>query len=587
MAVVGSAAPVPAARRLSDKQTLIFLLLAPVLTFFIVFNTIPLLWLLGLSFHNYSLTAGVDPEFVGIRNYYQLWLGRNDFWGDLSRTFTYVATGVTIQTVLGMALGLLFWGSKSMPGRRLALTLLFAPMVLTPVAIGTFFRFMYDPTFGLFNAILRGLGFETIDFLGDPNYAFWAVLAVDCWMWTPFMTLMTLAALGSVPKAELEAAEVDPPALLQTLLAGDPAPRQVHPDARDRAQDDRQLQDARPRGRHDRRRPWRPKPIGGGSAEQPGVRKLQYGLFVGLCGLSAADLDRHDLDLHLRAQPAAEARSMTATRVKTFLYYGVLWLVALAFFTPVAWIILSSFKTREVILATPPEFIFEPTIQNYFDVFNQNTSFAQQLLNSLALSITSVIIAVMVSFLAAFCFSRFRPRGTDFLMFLLLSVRMLPAPAVILPVYLMYAALDWTNSHIMLMLFYAMFSIPFSVWILKGFIDGVSVRFDETGQASGASWFHIIFRVVLPQVRPGLIAAFIFNMIFVWNEYIFNFLIGGVDTQSVPIALAVGTYSDGGVNWTFIATVTSIYLLPPVLAIYAFQKYLLVGMTFGTVRGEV
>ena len=209
MAVVGSAAPVPAARRLSDKQTLIFLLLAPVLTFFIVFNTIPLLWLLGLSFHNYSLTGGVDPEFVGIRNYYQLWLGRNDFWGDLSRTFTYVATGVTIQTLLGMALGLLFWGSKSMPGRRLALTLLFAPMVLTPVAIGTFFRFMYDPTFGLFNAILRGLGFETIDFLGDPNYAFWAVLAVDCWMWTPFMTLMTLAALGSVPKAELEAAEVD------------------------------------------------------------------------------------------------------------------------------------------------------------------------------------------------------------------------------------------------------------------------------------------------------------------------------------------------------------------------------------------
>ena len=278
---------------------------------------------------------------------------------------------------------------------------------------------------------------------------------------------------------------------------------------------------------------------------------------------------------------------MTATRVKTYLYYGVLWLVSLAFFTPVAWIMLSSFKTREVILATPPEFFFEPTVQNYFDVFNQNTSFAQQLLNSLVLSICSVIIAVMVSFLAAFCFSRFRPRGTDFLMFLLLSVRMLPAPAVILPVYLMYAALDWKDNHIMLMLFYAMFSIPFSVWILKGFIDGVSVRFDETGQASGASWFHIIFRVVLPQVRPGLIAAFIFNMIFVWNEYIFNFLIGGVDTQSVPIALAVGTYSDGGVNWTFIATVTSIYLLPPVLAIYAFQKYLLVGMTFGTVRGEV
>jgi len=188
---------------------LIFLLLAPVLAFFIVFNTIPLLWLLGLSFHNFSLTGGVDPQFVGFRNYYQLWLGRNNFWGDLSRTFAFVGVGVTIQTVLGMALGLLFWGSKAMPGRRIALTLLFTPMVLTPVASGTFFRFIYDANFGVLNAIGRGLGFETIDYLGDPAFAFWAVLAVDIWMWTPFMIMMTLAALGSVPKAELEAAEID------------------------------------------------------------------------------------------------------------------------------------------------------------------------------------------------------------------------------------------------------------------------------------------------------------------------------------------------------------------------------------------
>ena len=202
----GTRAP---SRAHDSRRVLIFLLLAPVLAFFIVFNTIPLLWLLGLSFHNFSLTGGVDPQFVGFRNYYQLWLGRNNFWGDLSRTFAFVGVGVTIQTVLGMALGLLFWGSKAMPGRRIALTLLFTPMVLTPVASGTFFRFIYDANFGVLNAIGRGLGFETIDYLGDPAFAFWAVLAVDIWMWTPFMIMMTLAALGSVPKAELEAAEID------------------------------------------------------------------------------------------------------------------------------------------------------------------------------------------------------------------------------------------------------------------------------------------------------------------------------------------------------------------------------------------
>lgn len=195
---------------MADRRTLITALLLPVLLFFLVYNTIPLLWLLGLSFHNFSLTSGRDPVFVGLRNYVGVFFNKGNIWGDMARTFTFVGFGVLFQTLLGLALGFLFWGSKQMPGRRLALTLLFTPMVVTPVASGTFWRFILEPTFGVLNALLVGAGMDgPIDFLGDPQVAFWAVLAVDTWMWTPFMTLMTLAALGSVPQAELEAAEVD------------------------------------------------------------------------------------------------------------------------------------------------------------------------------------------------------------------------------------------------------------------------------------------------------------------------------------------------------------------------------------------
>ncbi|ORE93980.1 carbohydrate ABC transporter permease [Aurantimonas sp. 22II-16-19i] len=274
------------------------------------------------------------------------------------------------------------------------------------------------------------------------------------------------------------------------------------------------------------------------------------------------------------------------SRIKEYAYYAALWLIALVFFAPIAWIVMSSFKTRSDILAVPPKLVFSPTLENYEALFSRSEIF-QQIGNSILLSLGAVIIAVVVSFLAAFCFSRFKPKGTDFLMFLLLSIRMLPGPAVILPVFLMYVGFGWKDSHLWLMLFYAMFSIPFSVWILKGFLDGVSTRFDETGRVNGGSWAHIIFKVVMPQVRPGLIAAFIFNLIFVWNEYLFNFIIGGVNTQNIPYALMVGTYADGGVAWTFISTMTSLYLVVPVVFIYIFQKYLLVGMTFGTVRGEV
>lgn len=271
---------------------------------------------------------------------------------------------------------------------------------------------------------------------------------------------------------------------------------------------------------------------------------------------------------------------------RTHLYHALLWLIALAFFAPVAWIILSSFKTANQILAVPPVWLFRPTLANYARVLS-DPSMLHSFLNSILLSVCSVVIAVAVAFLAAFSFSRFKPPGTNFLMFLLLSIRMLPGSAAILPVYLMYVGFGWKDSHWGMILFYAMFSIPFSVWILKGFIDGVSPRFDETGRVNGASWLSIIARLIFPQVLPGVIAALIFNFIFVWNEFLFDYIIGGPNTTNVPTTLSTGLYSGGGVDWTFVSCVTTLYILPPIFIVYVFQRYLLVGMTFGTVRGEV
>jgi len=272
--------------------------------------------------------------------------------------------------------------------------------------------------------------------------------------------------------------------------------------------------------------------------------------------------------------------------VKRSLYHLVLWAISILFFSPIVWMIICSFKTREEILMMPPKWLFMPSLQNYIGLF-ERINFSKELMNSIFMSLSAVIIAVLVSFLAAYSFSRFKPKGTDLIMFMLLSMRMVPAAAVVVPIYLLYAASGWKGTHSGMILFYAMFSIPFSVWILKGFIDGVSERFDETALANGGSRMHIIFRLVMPQVKPGLIAAFIFNIIFVWNEFLFNFIIGGKKTATVPVGLAQGFSAGGAIQWDFIATLTAFYSLPLIVFIFFFQKYLLVGMTFGTVRGEV
>jgi multiple sugar transport system permease protein len=268
------------------------------------------------------------------------------------------------------------------------------------------------------------------------------------------------------------------------------------------------------------------------------------------------------------------------------LYHALLWIVALIFFAPVLWIFLGAFKSTGELVASSPVFFFRPTLDNFARVFAA-PNFASRLTMSFVMSIGSVLIALFVSYLAAYSFSRYRPTGTNFIMFLLLSVRMVPAAAVLVPISLMYGALHWTGTFHGMLLFYAMFSIPFSLWILKGFLDGVSLRYDETALVNGGSRLHVMFKVILPQVKPGLVAAAIFNLIFVWNEFLFNYILGGQTTTMIPYIFATGLNQGGSTDWTFVAALSFVYVLPPIVMIYFFQKYLLVGMTFGTVRGEV
>lgn len=192
-------------------------LLTPVLLFFIIWNLIPLLWMTGLSFYRFSLVTGDPEKFIGFGNYINI-VGNDSVWQSLGRTFLWLVVTVGTETIVGILLGFLFWNSTKLPGRRIALTLLFTPMLLAPSSTGTFFRLIYEPTFGILNHLLSLFGVGKIDFLGDPSWGFFSVAVVDFWMWTPFMILITLAALGAVPKAELEAAKIDKIPFLKRLL---------------------------------------------------------------------------------------------------------------------------------------------------------------------------------------------------------------------------------------------------------------------------------------------------------------------------------------------------------------------------------
>jgi len=182
------------------------LLVAPAIALLFVMNIFPLMWSFGLSFFNYRANRLAPPAFDGLDNYEKI-LTDPTVWDRLQTTALVVVLTVGAQMIVGFLLALLF--EKQFPGRRVLLMLVLTPMMLSFVAVGAFFRYYYEPTFGLLSQAVRVFTGEPFILLDSPAGALAGIVFADAWMWSPFVMLLVLAGLVSVPKYLYEAAEID------------------------------------------------------------------------------------------------------------------------------------------------------------------------------------------------------------------------------------------------------------------------------------------------------------------------------------------------------------------------------------------
>jgi multiple sugar transport system permease protein len=181
--------------------------IAPALLVLLVMNLLPLLWSFGMSLYRFRADRPhTPPRFIGLGNYFYLLLNE-DIWEHAQNTGILMASSVAVQIVVGSLLALLFY--RPFPGRRLILMLVLTPMLLSTVAVGTFFNFFYDPTFGLVSAVLRPLLGRPFVPLATPTTAMISLIVADAWMWSPFVMLMLLAGLQGTPANLVEAAAID------------------------------------------------------------------------------------------------------------------------------------------------------------------------------------------------------------------------------------------------------------------------------------------------------------------------------------------------------------------------------------------
>lgn len=190
-------------REKSLKWVLIFPTIA-ILLFWVIY---PLLWSLGLSFYKYSTMGrfAQEPEFVGLQNFMEILLDPS-VWHSFKVTAKFIAIAVPLELLIGSGIALLLY--KEFKGRRIVLTLILIPMMLAPIAVGVFYRFIFDATFGIFPYFLSLIGIKGFNWY-THEWVIPCVALVDIWMWSPFMMLIILAGLMAVPTYLYEAAEID------------------------------------------------------------------------------------------------------------------------------------------------------------------------------------------------------------------------------------------------------------------------------------------------------------------------------------------------------------------------------------------
>ncbi len=211
-ATTGAAAPqvtpyrAAGRRHLSDRQILLLFIL-PTMILLICMNLIPLIYSLFLSFTEYSVISGTPPVWVGVDNYTRI-LTSPDFWSNFATTGRFAILSVVLETAVGFGLALLL--RHKFRGSGIITTLILVPMMLSPIVVATFWKLIFNPSYGIFNYLIGFSNPNTApEWLGDGSLAMWAIVIVDTWMWSPFVMLLCLAGLSAIPDYLYEAASID------------------------------------------------------------------------------------------------------------------------------------------------------------------------------------------------------------------------------------------------------------------------------------------------------------------------------------------------------------------------------------------
>ena len=547
-------------------------MVAPLVALFVGVVGFPLAYAFYLSITDYRLTSHGTPKLVGAHNYVATF-GDAEFWHAFGTTALYVCVAVGLELVVGLAIALAL--QKQRWARDLTRSMLLAPMFITPIAVGLIFRFLLNDQLGAIPHMLRALGVD-YDFFG-PGRALFTLALIDVWQWTPFMVLLLLAGLQSIPREPLEAARVDgasgwyvlrrvtlpllAPVLVVAILL--------------RCLDAMKVFEyvfATTRGGPGHR--------DGDAAvlrlpDRDSVLPARFGVVDGVRG-PAAGADNHRHRVPADGEGESIVRGSIALAVCRV---ALLWAAGITVLFPVVWIALASVKTPEQ-LSDPFLLSFTPTLDSWRNVLTSGILAAAG--RSAIVAIVTVGISVVVGSMGAYAIARYRAGGTA-TRFGMLAAQVLPPAVLVFPFLTMAYALRLNDTLIPVIFAHLSFVLPVVTWFLIGFFEAVPRSLEEQAQVDGFTRFAAFRLVVLPQVLPGIGAAAIFGFTLSWNDLFYGLILAPGKAAILPVAIA-GFNTFRGVQIGSMSAAILIAVVPVVIASFFIQRRLVQGISGGAVK---
>ena len=264
-------------------------------------------------------------------------------------------------------------------------------------------------------------------------------------------------------------------------------------------------------------------------------------------------------------------------------HYTMLIVLALLCILPIVVIFATSVRQQVQIFSEPLNFIFTPTLENYRAVLVEDR-LDRYLWNSLFVGVVSTVITLVIGCMAAYGLARFRFPGRHTVAYTTLLLRTVPLAVLAIPVFMIWNQWGLINSLWGLVLLYVGVNLPFTIWLLYGFVLQVPVELEEAAAIDGCGPIRIFTKVLLPLMAPGLAAASIFTFRIAWNEFILALVLTDRQTRTQPVAATL-FITDLGVDWGKVMAMASLIAIPPLIFTFVAARQIISGLTAGAVKG--